>query len=42
MNLRKSCGRTGSCFGNTAAESFWALLKEEAGTRTWPDRARYG
>ncbi|MET7486798.1 hypothetical protein [Streptomyces sp. NPDC005538] len=22
-----------------AAESFWALLKEEIGTRTWPDRA---
>ncbi|GAA5210815.1 IS3 family transposase [Streptomyces thinghirensis] len=21
------------------AESFWALLKEEIGTRTWPDRA---
>ncbi|WP_406457437.1 transposase [Streptomyces sp. NBC_01622] len=24
---------------NAAAESFWALLKEETGTRTWPDRA---
>ncbi|MHC8562622.1 hypothetical protein ACW23B_15405 [Streptomyces albidoflavus] len=24
---------------NAAAESFWALLKEEIGTRTWPDRA---
>jgi transposase InsO family protein len=24
---------------NAAAESFWALLKEEIGTRAWPDRA---
>lgn len=39
MNLRQSCGRTGSCFDNAAAESFWALLKEEIGTRVWPDRA---
>lgn len=39
LNLRPSCGRTGSCFDNAAAESFWALLKEEIGTRTWPDRA---
>ncbi|MFB7498491.1 IS3 family transposase [Streptomyces sp. NPDC056161] len=37
--LRQSCGRTGSCFDNAAAESFRALLKEEIGTRTRPDRA---
>ncbi|MFJ9529820.1 integrase core domain-containing protein [Streptomyces cyaneofuscatus] len=39
LELRQSCGRTGSCFDNAAAESFWALLKEDIGTRVWPDRA---
>ncbi|RPK75987.1 Integrase core domain protein [Streptomyces sp. ADI97-07] len=39
LGLRQSCGRTGSCFDNAAAESLWALLKEKTGTRTWPDRA---
>ncbi|MFE5542077.1 hypothetical protein ACFQ78_41095 [Streptomyces sp. NPDC056519] len=39
MNLRQSCGRIGSCLDSAAAESFWALLKEEIGTRVWPDRA---
>ena len=39
LGLRQSCWRKGSCFDNVAAESFWALLKEEIGTRIWPDRA---
>ena len=38
LGLRQSMGRTGSCFDNAAAESFFALLKEEIGTRHWPDR----
>ncbi|WP_055557756.1 IS3 family transposase [Streptomyces sp. NBRC 110028] len=39
LGLRQSTGRTGSCFDNAAAGSFWAVLKEEIGTRVWPDRA---
>ncbi|MBC9724191.1 IS3 family transposase [Streptomyces sp. TRM68367] len=31
---RRSLTRAGA-----AAESFWALLKDEIGTRLWPDRA---
>jgi transposase InsO family protein len=38
LGLRQSVGRTGSCFDNAAAESFFALLKGEIGTRCWPDR----
>ncbi|MFJ1700994.1 hypothetical protein ACIO6T_39015 [Streptomyces sp. NPDC087532] len=37
--MRQSCGLIRSRLDNAAAESFWALLKEEIGTRIWPDRA---
>lgn len=36
--LRASTGRTGSCFDNAAAESFFASLKTEIGTKIWPTR----
>ncbi|MFD3826384.1 IS3 family transposase [Streptomyces sp. NPDC058625] len=39
VGFRQSMGRTGSCFGNAAAESFRAVLKEGIGPRFWPDRA---
>ncbi|MGA5135279.1 IS3 family transposase [Streptomyces olivoreticuli] len=32
LNLRQSTGRTGSCYDNAAAESFFGLLKAEIGT----------
>ncbi|MEV8099670.1 IS3 family transposase [Kitasatospora sp. NPDC085879] len=38
LDMRASTGRTGSCYDNAAAESSWAVLKAEIGTRTWPDR----
>ena len=41
LNLRQSLGRTGICFDNAAAESFFATLKKERVHRTvYPTRKR--
>lgn len=37
--MRQSTGRTGSCFDNAAAESFFAVLKSEIGVREWASQA---
>jgi transposase InsO family protein len=39
LDIRQSTGRTGSCLDGAAAESFFATLKAEIGTDSWPDRA---
>ncbi|MEU6156000.1 IS3 family transposase [Actinosynnema sp. NPDC047251] len=37
--IRPSVGRTGSCFDNGVAESFFATVKTEIGTTVWDTRA---
>ena len=38
LDMRASMGRTGSCYDNAAAESFFASLKAEIGTKVWATR----
>ncbi|MEU6973805.1 IS3 family transposase [Kitasatospora aureofaciens] len=38
LSLRQSMGRTGICYDNAAAESFFGLLKAEIGTTVWESR----
>jgi len=39
IHMRASMGRVGSCYDNAVAESFFATLKSEIGTRVWATRA---
>jgi transposase InsO family protein len=39
LDIRQSTSRTGSCLDGAVAESFFATIKTEIGTASWPDRA---
>lgn len=40
LRLRQSMGRVGSCYDNAVAESLFATLKTEIGTRVWATRGQ--
>jgi transposase InsO family protein len=39
LEIQQSTSRTGSCLDGAAAESFFATIKAEIETESWPDRA---
>lgn len=40
LEIRQGTGRTGSCFDGAAAESFFATIKAEIGSASWPRQRR--